>query len=339
MARGIRHARHGSQGAVEFADQAVHRSSLAEKKRAPAGARFFLPALLLEPMRHADEGPAHVRTQDWGVRSTGAQLAGRHSGPRELRVSVVVDLRVLDTEAGALREAVLITEEPLLGAGLAEEDRPLHVLHLGIGRLDRAQADGNGQGNGIALRLDVARSAAERGEGRARAANGGGAYRAGKEVHAAIVDHVVVNDTKKRKAEVEATFERPAVVGLADRREVLMPIDRNTRAGPATHAGPLDGGRPHLWGRVHGRLHARRVRDADGLELRYLPHEVELRATESGGRIANHVRSATPEGMADSAATDDRVALRRRVRAGSAGAARCDEARRARQVCRSGRIR
>src|SRR5260221_10386186 len=35
---------------------------------------------------------------------------------------------------------------------------PLHVLHLGIGRLDRAQADGNGQGNGIALRLDVARS-------------------------------------------------------------------------------------------------------------------------------------------------------------------------------------
>src|SRR5258708_19376093 len=155
MARGIRHARHGSQGAVQFADQAVHRSSLAEKKRAHVGARFFLPVLLLEPVRHADERPRYVRTQYWGVRSTCAQLVGRHSGPRELRVAVVIDLRVLDTEAGALREAVLITEEPLLGAGLADENRALHVLYLGIGGLDGADADWNAQSNGITLRLSV----------------------------------------------------------------------------------------------------------------------------------------------------------------------------------------
>src|SRR5205823_6525335 len=145
-------------------------------------------------MRHADERPGHVRPEVRRVAAAGsakclARLRGRHARPGELPVSVVVDLRVLDTEAGALGEAML------------------------------------------------------------------------------------VGDADICNAEVEAAFDGPAGVGFSDRREVLMPIHRDAHAGSAAHTRPLDAGREHLWSRVH-RLHGTGgVREADGLELRYLPHE------------------------------------------------------------------
>src|SRR5207253_2303344 len=75
----------------------------------------------LEAVRHARKDPSHVRTEDRSVALR--QLGWSHAGPRELGVSLVIDLRVFDPEARALGEAVLIAEAPLLGTRFAERDR------------------------------------------------------------------------------------------------------------------------------------------------------------------------------------------------------------------------
>ena len=149
---------------------------------------------------------------------------------------------------------------------------------------------------------------------------------------------MLIGDANVCNAEVEATLDGPAGVGFSDRREVLMPIHRDAHAGSAAHTRPLDAGREHLWSRVH-RLHRTGgVREADGLELGYLPHEVELRTAKGRRRVANHVRRATPERMADATLTDDRIAL---VRAccRNCNTAWRDKVRGARLVCRRGWVR
>ena len=59
-------------------------------------------------MHHANEHPRHRRAEHWRVRRTRRKLVGRHARPGELRVALVVDLRVFDADARALGEAMVV---------------------------------------------------------------------------------------------------------------------------------------------------------------------------------------------------------------------------------------
>src|SRR5205807_2097178 len=196
----------------------------------------------LEAVRHAHEGPGHARTEYRRVARPGIELVGRHARPGELGVPVVGDLRPLHAEAGALREAVLVTDAPLLGARLTKRNRTVHVLRLGPEALDSAEADRYGEGERILLRYDVAFRAAQRRQveqvGRAWCKV---ARRRVERQQFALVLVPLVGCADVDNTEVPATLDRPAGVGFSDRGEILVAVKCGADASAAAHSRPLDG--------------------------------------------------------------------------------------------------
>src|SRR5207247_10897470 len=101
-----RNAGHGAQSPVEPGDQLIggeHLRSLAEKKRAPEGARLQSQYVRLERVAHADEQVRLVRP---GVDRAVGRAVRVHgvTRPGERYVRAVVDLRVAEAELRALRE-------------------------------------------------------------------------------------------------------------------------------------------------------------------------------------------------------------------------------------------
>src|SRR5581483_5894487 len=267
------------------------------KKRAPEGARWVAACrLFLEAVRHADERPIYVRAKDRRVALP--ELVGRHARPGELSISLVIDLRPFHTEARALGEAMLVTDAPHLGAGIAHGDRTIHVFRLGIERLDRAESDGNGNRAGPLLRRDVTVARAQRWQ-ESRAV-GATAHKA------ALVLVALVGETDVDNAEVEAAHNRPARVVLADGGEVLVPVIRGANPRAPAHARPLQRTGPHR--RLSSEACA--VGQSNRLQFGYLVHQVERDATERWRGVTDHVRRTPPERMAHATAAHNRIALR-----------------------------
>src|SRR5947207_13508051 len=98
-------------------------------------------------MHHADEHPRDARAEHWRARPCPVRsLVGRHARPGELRVALVVDLRIFDAEARALGEAMVVAKTPLLCTRRWDTDHAGHAACLGVERLDRAKTDRNGTG-------------------------------------------------------------------------------------------------------------------------------------------------------------------------------------------------
>src|SRR5438270_168087 len=127
-----------TQGAIEFADQAVHCASLTKK----TGARrrpFMTLLLCLEPVRDAYEERAWIRPGERRV--AGAVLHRWRARPGELGRGVVIDLRPANAHVGALREPVLVADVVLLCARARAANVRLKLLRLRVRRADGARAD------------------------------------------------------------------------------------------------------------------------------------------------------------------------------------------------------
>src|SRR4051812_49291750 len=145
---------------------------------------------------------------------------------------------------------MVVAKTILLCASQTDADRTRHGVRLGVERLDGAKADRNGTRNRPDLRLDVT---FRRTECRQVRAVGGASCNASRcrawtgSERGASVSQIFVRSADVDYAEVESTFDRVAAVRLANRREVLMPIDCTADPGSAAHAAPLERHRIHGW--------------------------------------------------------------------------------------------
>src|SRR5688572_800703 len=221
--------------------------------------------LRLETMEHVDEEDLHIRAGRRIDRL--AALRARQAAPREDCARLVVDRRVAEADRGALGEAIVVAEVPLLRAGGRFYASSLETFRLRVGPADCTLADGNGKGDAPLQGVNVARRG--------------------------FVDHFLVSRTDVRETEVPAAGHAEALIGLARGGEVLVRIVGRADAQPSTHAAPAHRPRPHLRISHHA---------GHGLILVGLIRHLDLRAAHDRRLVVDRVGDPAPERMAYAAA-------------------------------------